>query len=66
MVDGVALMTGLLHGFRAAGVWNDVPGTNLLDSGAHFYEVYERATAATWRWRRSSRSSTTSCLLLWD
>ena len=40
MVDGVALMTGLLHGFRAAGAWNDVPGTNFLDSGAHFYEVY--------------------------
>ena len=24
-------------------MWTDTPGTNLLDSGAHFYEVYECA-----------------------
>jgi alpha-methylacyl-CoA racemase len=24
-------------------MWTDEPGTNLLDSGAHFYEVYETA-----------------------
>lgn len=40
MVDGAALLTSLMHGMRAAGAWNDTPGTNLLDSGAHFYEVY--------------------------
>ena len=27
----------------APGMWGDEPGTNLLDSGAHFYEVYESA-----------------------
>jgi len=41
MVDGAALLTTLIHGLRAGGLWSDVPGTNLLDSGAHFYEVYE-------------------------
>ncbi len=41
MVDGAALLTTLIHGMRAGGRWSDTPGTNLLDSGAHFYEVYE-------------------------
>jgi alpha-methylacyl-CoA racemase len=41
MVEGTALLTALFHGLRAAGGWQDEPGTNLLDSGAHFYEVYE-------------------------
>jgi alpha-methylacyl-CoA racemase len=26
---------------RAAGIWSGPRGTNLLDTGAHFYEVYE-------------------------
>lgn len=43
MVDGVTLMLSLLHGMRAAGEWTAEPGTNLLDSGAHFYEVYPAA-----------------------
>jgi alpha-methylacyl-CoA racemase len=43
MVDGAAVLTTLFHGMRAAGAWHDAPGTNLLDSGAHFYEVYETA-----------------------
>lgn len=43
MVDGTALLTTIFHGLRAAGIWSDRPGTNLLDSGAHFYEVYETA-----------------------
>ncbi len=41
MVDGTALMTSLLHGLHAQQLWTDVPGTNLLDSGAHFYDTYE-------------------------
>jgi alpha-methylacyl-CoA racemase len=41
MVEGTALLTTLVHGLRASRAWNDEPGTNLLDSGAHFYEVYE-------------------------
>jgi alpha-methylacyl-CoA racemase len=41
MVDGAALLSTAIHGLRAGGVWSDDPGTNVLDSGAHFYEVYE-------------------------
>ena len=41
MVDGAALLTALMHGLAAAGAWtSSAPGTNLLDSGAHFYETY--------------------------
>lgn len=43
MVDGSALLTTMFHGMRAAGLWTDQRGVNLLDSGAHFYEVYETA-----------------------
>jgi alpha-methylacyl-CoA racemase len=43
MVDGAALLSTVVHGLRAGGVWHDEPGTNVLDSGAHFYEVYETA-----------------------
>jgi alpha-methylacyl-CoA racemase len=43
MVDGSAVLSTLMHGLRALGHWNDEPGTNLLDSGADFYEVYETA-----------------------
>ncbi len=41
MVDGAASLTTFFHGLRAMGVWNDERGTNLLDTGAHFYDVYE-------------------------
>jgi alpha-methylacyl-CoA racemase len=41
MVEGAALLTNVFHGLRSSGVWQDEPGTNVLDSGAHFYEVYE-------------------------
>lgn len=40
MVDGVALLTARLQGLRAAGLYSDVPGTNYIDSGAPFYDVY--------------------------
>jgi alpha-methylacyl-CoA racemase len=43
MVDGVALLTSAIHGLHAAGAWSADAGTNLLDSGAHFYEVYATA-----------------------
>ena len=42
MVDGAALLAGMMHGLRAAGQWHE-RGTNLLDGGAWFYEVYETA-----------------------
>ncbi len=41
MVDGAALLTTMIQGLRQAGMWSEVAGTNLLDSGAPFYEVYE-------------------------
>jgi alpha-methylacyl-CoA racemase len=33
----------MTHALRAMGVWDDERGTNLLDTGAHFYNVYETA-----------------------
>ena len=42
MVDGAALLAGMMHGLRADGQWGE-RGTNLLDTGAWFYEVYETA-----------------------
>ncbi|MCU0271143.1 MAG: CoA transferase [Acidimicrobiales bacterium] len=41
MVDGAAVLMTMFHAFRAMGIWEDERGTNLLDTGAHFYEVYE-------------------------
>ncbi|WP_216892253.1 CaiB/BaiF CoA transferase family protein [Nocardia alni] len=43
MVDGTALLTAFVHGIRADGHWSDVRGTNLLDSGAPFYDTYATA-----------------------
>ena len=42
MLDGSALLTAMIWGFRADGLWGE-RGTNMLDSGAWFYEVYECA-----------------------
>jgi alpha-methylacyl-CoA racemase len=43
MVDGAAVLMTLFHGMRAMGLWSDERGTNVIDTGAHFYEVYETA-----------------------
>ncbi|MFP6624427.1 MAG: CaiB/BaiF CoA-transferase family protein, partial [Myxococcota bacterium] len=43
MVDGASLLLASLYGAQQAGWWNEERGTNVLDSGAHFYEVYETA-----------------------
>jgi alpha-methylacyl-CoA racemase len=43
IVDGAALLTAFVRGLREAGSWPGPRGTNLFDSGAHFYEVYETA-----------------------
>lgn len=43
MVDGAALLNGFLYGMRAMGMWTGERGTNLLDTGAPFYETYETA-----------------------
>ena len=43
MVDGSATLTAMFHGMRARGGWTVERGTNILDTGAHFYDVYETA-----------------------
>jgi alpha-methylacyl-CoA racemase len=43
IVDGTALLTTIIHGMRAQGLWTDRRGENMLDGGAHFYGVYECA-----------------------
>jgi alpha-methylacyl-CoA racemase len=43
MVDGAAVLTTVFHGLRAQGLWSDDRASNLIDTGAHFYEVYECA-----------------------
>jgi alpha-methylacyl-CoA racemase len=43
MIDGASLLTTMVYAFRSIGAWNDERGTNLLDTGAHFYDVYECA-----------------------
>ena len=45
MVDGAALLLTPFYGGRASGGWGE-RGTNSLDTGAHFYEVYETADGA--------------------
>lgn len=41
MTDGSALLAGMSFAMLAQGTTSDVPGTNLLDGGAPFYDVYE-------------------------
>ncbi len=43
MVDGAAALTTMIHGFRHMGFWHEERGTNMLDTGAHFYDTYETA-----------------------
>ena len=41
MVDGTAILMSMFWGMKQAGVYDeDRPGTNLLDTGAHFYDAY--------------------------
>jgi alpha-methylacyl-CoA racemase len=41
MVDGVASLMTAIYGMHGAGVWTNERGTNVLDTGAHYYDVYE-------------------------
>jgi alpha-methylacyl-CoA racemase len=43
MLDGAASLITMLFSLRALGVWEDQRGVNMLDTGAHFYEVYDTA-----------------------
>jgi len=41
MIDGASSLMAAIYGLRGAGVWNDNRGENILDTGAHYYNVYE-------------------------
>ena len=41
MVDGAAYLLSPIYSAASSKFWSDERGTNLLDSGAHFYDVYE-------------------------
>jgi len=45
IVDGAAHLTTMLLGALASGNWKQERGTNLLDTGAPFYDVYETSDA---------------------
>jgi len=40
MVDGVSALAQMFWSLRACGLWSDQRGSNLLDSGAPFYDTY--------------------------
>lgn len=40
MVDGAASQMGMIWGLRAAGLWKDQRGSNILDGGAPFSRAY--------------------------
>ena len=41
MVDGAAILMTIFHATQQLGFTTDERGTNLLDSGSHFYDAYE-------------------------
>jgi len=41
MTEGAAYLALPFFGMRASGFWGDARGENMLDSGSHFYDVYE-------------------------
>ena len=41
MVDGAASLMTAIYGMNAMGMWSANRGENILDTGAHFYQVYE-------------------------
>ena len=43
MVDGAASLMNMFWAMKASGLWRDERGTNLLDTGSHFYDVYQCA-----------------------
>lgn len=43
MVEGAALLATAFFGFSQTGTWNRERGTNIVDSGAPYYDAYETA-----------------------
>jgi len=47
VLESTSTLMGLVHGLRAQGRWSTERGTNLLDTGCPYYDVY---TCADGRW----------------
>ena len=45
MVDGAASLMAMFHGMWSEGIWREERGTNMLDTGAPWYDVYETKDA---------------------
>ena len=45
MIDGSASLMAMVHGMWSEGVWAEARGTNMLDSGAPWYNCYETSDA---------------------
>ncbi len=43
MVDGAAVLAAMFSSMTATGMWKEERGSNMLDTGSHFYDVYECA-----------------------
>ena len=43
IVDGVSVLGQMIWAFRGIGIWSDERGTNMLDTGAPYYDTYETA-----------------------
>jgi alpha-methylacyl-CoA racemase len=43
MVDGSSVLVQMMWAMRALGMWTDERGTNMLDTGAPYYDTYECA-----------------------
>ncbi len=41
MTDGSAMLMSLFNSLHSIGLWSTNQGQNMLDGGAHFYDVYE-------------------------
>lgn len=46
MIDGTSLLMSGIWNRKATGNWSGEPGTNSIDSGSHFYNVYRTADDA--------------------
>jgi len=41
MTEGSAVLMSMMYSIRSSGHWTDKRGSNIIDSGAHFYDTYE-------------------------
>jgi alpha-methylacyl-CoA racemase len=41
MIDGASSLMTAIYGMHGAGIWTDNRGENILDTGSHYYDVYE-------------------------